>query len=55
MKYDEAFQWATASSANHDYIVYKWQTNLVKNVLDLENQVLVEPLSAEFEFLVKLR
>ena len=47
MKYDEAFQLATAASESDNHIVYKHAKKLHRYILNLENQVLEEPLSVE--------
>ena len=47
MKFDEAFQLATAVSENDNHIPYKCAKKLRRDILNLENQVLEEPLSVE--------
>ena len=47
MKFDEAFQLATVVSENDNHIPYKCAKKLRRDILNLENQVLEEPLSVE--------
>ena len=47
MKFDKAFQLATAVSESDNHIVYKRAKKLRRDIPHLENQVLEEPLSVE--------
>ena len=47
MKYDEAFKLATATSESVSDIVYKCAKKLRRDILNLENQFLEEPLPVE--------
>ena len=47
MKFDEAFQLATAVSESDNHILYKCTKKLRRDIFNLENQVLEEPLSVE--------
>lgn len=47
MKYDQEFQLVTEASKSENHIVYKCKKELCRYILNLENQLLEEPLSVE--------